>query len=547
MSPGRRARTVHNVLAIDGCGFRGRTQLLVLEELMKRHSGDTDNPSRPCDVFDLICGTAAGGLIAILLGRLEMTCDEAIRAYDFLEVAIFDESPPSLPNTPPRARTIPSLPGTRPRLDIQEILSRSDFNAQSFQRWLDWIIWSFAGKPNALMDDEKTRSCRTFVTVMNQSAVVDADAQRIRSYASPRRQDGTSDPEIVPGHAWTIRDAALGTTSCPRLFSPFKLGEYGFMAANTSGFSNPSMIAYSEALDLFGENAEVSVISLGMGLRNRHDYSSLSMKKIDQMITDLGVGVTDQRLKNLISHTQLVATSTQIKHLRLDRLIGRHQNRRYMRLEPDRATNAFIFVDYTQKPLIQTITGDFFKGFPHLLDMAVDFVQRLDLAWRELPGYTSYSGSTVDRNPRVNMSKMKPSQIMRECVLWEEANSGKHISYFTINKAGRTQSVEMRTGDFDPQQDDYSTLYVRVLLDDQWRFFSRYIVAPGDSDWTREDEESVRNPVEAILNARKNPDITAFTSDGWYTKSKVTPEHVKVENFSYSRSYQGTWVRTGMA
>jgi len=27
---------------------------------------------RPCEVFDLICGTSTGGLIAIMLGRLEM-------------------------------------------------------------------------------------------------------------------------------------------------------------------------------------------------------------------------------------------------------------------------------------------------------------------------------------------------------------------------------------------------------------------------------------------------------------------------------------------
>ena len=158
---------------------------------------------------------------------------------------------------------------------------------------------------------------------MSQSAVVDADAGRIRSYASPRRQDGISDPEIIPGHEWTIREAALGTTSCPRLFSPFSLGEYGFMAANTSGFSNPSMIAYLEALDLFSQNAELSVISLGMGLRNRHDYRSLSTNQIDDMITQLGSQLGDERLRNLISHTQLVATSTQIKHLPLGQLIGR--------------------------------------------------------------------------------------------------------------------------------------------------------------------------------------------------------------------------------
>jgi len=139
----------------------------------------------------------------------------------------------------------------------------------------------------------------------------------------PARQDGSTEPETIPGHPWRIREAALGTTSCPRLFSPLTLEGHGFMAANTSGFSNPSMIAYLEAQDLFGPNTELTLISLGMGLRNQHDYGSLSKDGIDQMITQLGVDLGDERLRELISQTQLVATSTQVKHLRLEVLIGR--------------------------------------------------------------------------------------------------------------------------------------------------------------------------------------------------------------------------------
>jgi len=37
---------------------------------------DPENPPKPCEYFDIICGASAGGLIAIMLGRLQMTVAE---------------------------------------------------------------------------------------------------------------------------------------------------------------------------------------------------------------------------------------------------------------------------------------------------------------------------------------------------------------------------------------------------------------------------------------------------------------------------------------
>jgi hypothetical protein len=81
------------------------------------------------------------------------------------------------------------------------------------------------------------------------------------------------------------------------------------------------MIAYTEALDLFGNDAEVTLVSLGMGLRNRHDYSSPTATSIDAMITSLGSSLQSQiqepRLREFVEQTQLVATGTRIKDLRV--------------------------------------------------------------------------------------------------------------------------------------------------------------------------------------------------------------------------------------
>ncbi|KAH8925946.1 hypothetical protein BT69DRAFT_1185417, partial [Atractiella rhizophila] len=46
---------------------------------------------RPCDVFDLIYGTSTGGWIALMLGRLGMTVQECIRAWEQIVQQVFSE------------------------------------------------------------------------------------------------------------------------------------------------------------------------------------------------------------------------------------------------------------------------------------------------------------------------------------------------------------------------------------------------------------------------------------------------------------------------
>ena len=82
------------ILSLDGGGVRGISSHYILKRLVEQmrrgqHLNDKLNgndtsinledgprqhvrPPRPCDVFDLICGTGTGGLVALMLGRLEM-------------------------------------------------------------------------------------------------------------------------------------------------------------------------------------------------------------------------------------------------------------------------------------------------------------------------------------------------------------------------------------------------------------------------------------------------------------------------------------------
>ncbi|KAH8592636.1 hypothetical protein B0O99DRAFT_517323, partial [Bisporella sp. PMI_857] len=77
----------------DGGGVRGLAELLTLKRLMHRITLQIKGQKlpRPCDYFDVICSTSTGGLIAIVLGRLEITIGECIKAYVELSKEIFPE------------------------------------------------------------------------------------------------------------------------------------------------------------------------------------------------------------------------------------------------------------------------------------------------------------------------------------------------------------------------------------------------------------------------------------------------------------------------
>lgn len=77
------------LLSLDGGGVRGLSSLIILQQVMK--AVNPDSPPKPCDYFDMIGGTSTGGLIAIMLGRLQMTVDECIAAYTSLSNKVFEK------------------------------------------------------------------------------------------------------------------------------------------------------------------------------------------------------------------------------------------------------------------------------------------------------------------------------------------------------------------------------------------------------------------------------------------------------------------------
>lgn len=103
-------RDVADPVRIDGGGIRGLSELIILDEFMKRIQHDEGLPVAPlpCEYFDLIGGTGTGGyvanilldllvltfllrVIAIMLGRLRMPVSEAIAMYARFGKEVFSE------------------------------------------------------------------------------------------------------------------------------------------------------------------------------------------------------------------------------------------------------------------------------------------------------------------------------------------------------------------------------------------------------------------------------------------------------------------------
>ncbi|KAH9209887.1 acyl transferase/acyl hydrolase/lysophospholipase [Leptodontidium sp. 2 PMI_412] len=81
------------VLSLDSGGVRGLSTLLILKALIGKVNAERVKEGlavvKPCELFDLIGRTSTGGIIAIMLGRLEIDVDECIEEYTSMFEAIF--------------------------------------------------------------------------------------------------------------------------------------------------------------------------------------------------------------------------------------------------------------------------------------------------------------------------------------------------------------------------------------------------------------------------------------------------------------------------
>ncbi|THU98322.1 FabD/lysophospholipase-like protein [Dendrothele bispora CBS 962.96] len=227
------------LISPDGGGIRGVSELIVLHEIMVRIKAkkDLSDLPKPCEYFHLIGGTSTGGLIAIMLGRLEMSTEAALAQYKALAGHIFGN----------KNRKCKGHNGT--------------FKATTLEGEMKKLLQSYRGDSEALMCGDATRENemgRAFV------CAVPATNMRFPRIFRTYKLLGNSDPNCK------IWQAARATTAAPTFFKCISIPGVGgieetFIDAGIR-CNNPAEQVREEAKRLFGENRTVGVfVSIGTG------------------------------------------------------------------------------------------------------------------------------------------------------------------------------------------------------------------------------------------------------------------------------------------
>ncbi|KAF8547904.1 FabD/lysophospholipase-like protein [Imleria badia] len=359
------------VLSIDGGGFKGLACLLILAHLMAEISdgNEEDIPHpRPCQIFDLVCGTSTGGLIAILLGRFGLSCGEAIEVYREVGATMFGGE-------------------TDSRKIWGHIMEVGQLPSAMFERKLQDLTEKYTGIKDALFRPLKSGpdtvihdSTKTFVTVISKSGPAGVDAYRIRSYPRPSHN---IDPAPY-GHKWTIFEAARGTCATPLYLSPLKIqsghATFTFQDAGYSGLNNPAKAATDEAEKIFGVDATITLVSLGTGLRSLVDGGQHRTRTNEEVedghvdrfaqrilanVGELGRSIQNapQVAKRVAKQLLEVATDTEISHLHMHEWFRSHgQRQNYHRFNPPQGLGNIELTDYRQEASISSVTDAWLRS-----------------------------------------------------------------------------------------------------------------------------------------------------------------------------------------
>lgn len=268
------------------------SELVILDEVMKRIQlkGDLIHVPKPCDYFHLIGGTSTGGsviishsiniacgkthvshlrfsvqeltqlhcsLVAIMLGRLKMSTEDALKAYDSFASKIFSKA-------------------NKNKFNLTE-----RYGAVALEQAVQELVED-QSKGRPFMRDSRPSHAkgRAFVCTMplqDRNTTV-----RLRTYK-------------VEGDRFLkckVYEAARATTAASTYFKPMVLkndqGKEEEFVDAALGRNNPITVLTEEAISLFGTQRRLGcVVSLGTGSRKAELVQARAVREMGKQIVSL--------------------------------------------------------------------------------------------------------------------------------------------------------------------------------------------------------------------------------------------------------------------
>ncbi|KAE8411715.1 hypothetical protein BDV36DRAFT_77864 [Aspergillus pseudocaelatus] len=300
------------LLSLDGGGVRGLSALYILKHLMTQlsHERPELGQVKPCEIFDLIGGTSTGGLIAIMLGRLEMSVDECIDTYVKLIRTVFEK----------KSRWPVNLSGS----------VRSRFDSTKLESAVKDVVASHGAKETDLFNDGCERGCRVFVCTTSHET---KDIVRLRDYSVPSKDN-------IPA---TICQAALATSAATTFFDPVYIGTRKFVDG-ALGSNNPVDEVEGEAADIWCP---------GTG----------DLKPLVKCFVSIGTGdpgiaaIEDKALKFLSETLVSIATETgRTEKKFIARWAKHYDEKRYFRFNVEQGLQGVGLEEYREQGTIEAAT-----------------------------------------------------------------------------------------------------------------------------------------------------------------------------------------------
>ncbi|KAB8276500.1 acyl transferase/acyl hydrolase/lysophospholipase [Aspergillus minisclerotigenes] len=253
------------VLSFDGGG------------VMQRLNPD-GKPRKPCEVFDMIAGTSTGGLCAIMLGRLDMTVDECIEAYNRL---------------------------------MKRSFNGSRFSADDIEAVIKELIKERLGESEAPLLNEHGQ-CKSFVLAVRQDAANSKGPVHLRSYVN------TQQKSLLPNvKAW---EAARATSAAPTFFPPMEIAtDKGVKHKLIDAALVLTTLLWNEVLSVFGAGRPIDcILSIGTGIPK----NQVPGESVKGAITGLGSAITNTELANILFRTLIDAYAPESRRLDITQIDG---------------------------------------------------------------------------------------------------------------------------------------------------------------------------------------------------------------------------------